>query len=241
PMADPRLREALKLAIDYDGIREGIFADAAQINKTFTPRSAWGYSVEIFEQAWDETEAGVTDLDRARALVEEAGPLDRPAVLSYYADLPEDAQVAAAVQSAAASIGLDIEVNAQPAAENVAMYFEADARVGTDMMIWGGWLDTQEPAAYYQYYTTDGIFNVAGFSNAEFDSVVADSRRVLDDDARARLITTAQDIFGSNTVNIPIVSQYTRLYMSEGITGAVASQAFLYAPWAAAVGTVDAQ
>jgi peptide/nickel transport system substrate-binding protein len=241
PMADPRLREALKLAIDYEGIREGIFADAAQINKTFTPRSAWGYSTEIFEQAWDETEAGVTDLDRARALVEEAGPLERPAVLSYYADLPEDAQVAAAVQAAAAEIGLEIEVNAQTAAENFAMYFEADARIGTDMMIWGGWLDTQEPAAYYQYYTTNGIFNVAGFSNAEFDRVVADSRRVLEDDDRARLITTAQEIFGSNTINIPIVSQYTRLYMSEGITGAVASQAFLYAPWAAAIGTVDAQ
>lgn len=241
PMADPRLREALKLAIDYEGIREGIFADAAQINKTFTPKSAWGYSTEIFQQAWDETEAGVADLDRARALVEEAGPLERPAVLSYYADLPEDAQVAAAVQAAAAEIGLDIEVNAQTAAENFAMYFEADARVGTDMMIWGGWLDTQEPAAYYQYYTTDGIFNVAGFSNAEFDQVVADSRRVLNDDDRAQLITTAQEIFGSDTINIPIVSQYTRLYMSEGITGAVASQAFLYAPWAAAIGTVDAQ
>ncbi len=241
PMADPRLREALQLAIDYDGIREGVFADAAQINKTFTPRSAWGYSVDIFEQAWDDTVAGVTDLDRARALVEEAGPLERPAVLSYYADLPEDAQVASAVQSAAAEIGLEIEVNAQTAAENFAMYFEADARIGTDMMIWGGWLDTQEPAAYYQYYTTDGIFNVAGFSNAEFDDVVAQSRRVLNDDERAGLVTTAQEIFGTNTVNIPIISQYTRLYMSEGITGAVSSQAFLYAPWAAKVGLIDAE
>lgn len=241
PMADPRLREALQLAIDYEGIREGIFADAADINKTFTPRSAWGYSTDIFQAAWDETESGVTDLDRARALVEEAGPLDRPAVLSYYADLPEDAQVAAAVQAAAAEIGLEIEVNAQTAAENFAMYFEADARVGTDMMIWAGYLDTQEPAAYYQYYTTDGIFNVAGFSNAEFDDVVAQSRRVLDDDERAGLVTTAQSLYAANIVNIPIVSQYTRLYMSEGITGAVASQAFLYSPWAAAVGTIDAQ
>ena len=160
PMADPRLREALQLAIDYEGIREGVFADAAQINKTFTPRSAWGYSANIFEQAWDEVEAGVTDLDRARALVEEAGDLERPVVLSYYADLPEDAQVASAVQSAATEIGLEVEVNAQTAAENFAMYFEADARIGTDMMIWAGYLDTQEPAAYYQYYTTNGIFNV---------------------------------------------------------------------------------
>ncbi len=241
PMADPRLREALQLAIDYEGIREGVFADAAQINKTFTPRSAWGYSANIFEQAWDEVEAGVTDLDRARALVEEAGDLERPVVLSYYADLPEDAQVASAVQSAATEIGLEVEVNAQTAAENFAMYFEADARIGTDMMIWAGYLDTQEPAAYYQYYTTNGIFNVAGFANAEFDDVVSQSRRVLNDDDRARLVTTAQEIFASNTVNIPIVSQYTRLYMSEGVTGAISSQAFLYSPWAAAVGTIDAK
>lgn len=239
PLADLRLREALQLAIDYDGIREGVFADAAEVNKTFTPKSAWGYSTPIFESAWDEIEAGVTDLDRARALVDEAEDPGRPIVLSYYADLPEDAQIASSIQAAGKQIGIEIELNPQTASENIAMYFDAEARTGTDLMIWAGYLDVPEPAAYYQYYTTEGVFNVAGFSDPEFDTLVAEARGTLDDDARAELITEAQAIYADNRVNFPIVSQYTRLYLAEGVTGAVASQSFYYSPWAAKIGVAE--
>lgn len=240
PLKDPKIREALELAIDYDGIIEGVFGGAAVVNKTFTPRSAWGYSVPIFEAAWDAVQAGTTDLDRAKAMVEEAGAPSDPIVLAYYADLPEDAQVAASVQASARSIGLEIELKAQTSAENIAMYFEEEARTGIDMMVWAGYLDAPEPAAYYQYYTSDGVFNVAGFSNPEFDDLVTTSRETIDDDARAELVTQAQAIYAENRINFPIISQYTRLYMAEGVSGAVASQAFYYSPWAAKVGGIDA-
>ncbi|MEI3865722.1 ABC transporter substrate-binding protein [Microbacterium sp. CCNWLW134] len=239
PLADIRVREALQLAIDYAGIRDGVFQDAAEINKTFTPRAAWGYSEPIFESAWDAIAAGTTDLDAARDLLAEAPAQERPVVLSYYADLPEDAQVASSVQAAAAEIGLEVELNPQTASENIAMYFDAAAREGTDLMVWAGYLDVPEPAAYYQYYTSDGVFNVAGFSDAEFDSVVSESRTTLDDDARAELITTAQAIYADNRINFPIVSQNTRTFLAEGVTGAVTSQAFLYSPWAVNIGTAE--
>ena len=239
PLADIQVREALQLAIDYAGIRDGVFKDAAEVNKTFTPRSAWGYSEAIFESAWDEVDAGTTDLDRAAQLVADAPPQDRPIVLSYYADLPEDAQVASSVQAAADQIGLEIELNPQTASENIAMYFDAAAREGTDLMVWAGYLDVPEPAAYYQYYTSDGIFNVAGFANSEFDRVVSEARSTLDDDARAELVTTAQGIYADNRINFPIISQNTRMYLAEGVTGATASQSFLYSPWAVNVGTTE--
>ncbi len=241
PLSDVKIREALELAIDYEGIRDGVFASAAEVNKTFTPRSAWGYSEDIFQAAWDEIQAGVTDLDRAKALVEEAGAPSETITLSYYADLPEDAQVAASVQASAKSIGLDVELKAQTASENLAMYFDAAAREGIDMMIWAGYLDAPEPAAYYQYYTTDGVFNVAGFNNAEFDDLVYTSRGTIDDDERATLITQAQAIYAENRINFPIVSQHNRLFMADGVTGAVVSQAFYYSPWAAKVGGIDGE
>lgn len=241
PLADPKIREALELAIDYEGVIDGVFAGAAQVNKTFTPQSAWGYSPEIFQKAWDEIEGGVTDLDRAKALVDEVGAPAEPIVLAYYADLPEDAQVAASVQASARSIGLEIELEAQTSSENVAMYFDAQAREGIDLMIWAGYLDAPEPVAYYQYYTTDGVFNVAGFSNPEFDELVSAARGTVNDDSRAEMITRAQAIYAENRINFPIISQYTRVYMTEGVTGAVASQAFYYSPWAAQVGGIDAE
>lgn len=83
PLQDPKIREALELAIDYEGIIEGVFAGAAVVNKTFTPQSAWGYSQDIFQEAWDQIDGGVTDLERAQALVEEAGAPSDPIVLAY--------------------------------------------------------------------------------------------------------------------------------------------------------------
>lgn len=149
--------------------------------------------------------------------------------------------MAASIQASARSIGLEVELKAQTSSENIAMYFDAAAREGIDMMIWAGYLDAPEPAAYYQYYTTDGIFNVAGFANTEFDELVTTARGTTDDDERARLMTQAQAIFAENRINFPIISQYTRVYMGEGVTGAVASQAFYYSPWAAQVGGTNAE
>jgi peptide/nickel transport system substrate-binding protein len=240
PLADPKIREALQLAIDYQGIQEGIFAGASDELRTFTPKSAWGYSKQTFEGAWEEIGPSVTDLDEAASLVSEVGGTERPITLAYFASLPEDAQVATSIQSAAAEIGLDIELIAQTTSENIAMYFDAAAREGIDMMIWAGYLDMPEPAAYYQYYTTEGIFNVAGFSNADFDQVVSEARQTLDDEKRAELMTQAQAIFSENRIFLPITANYTRLYMAEGVSGAVASQAFYYSPWAAKLGLADA-
>src|SRR5690606_3795801 len=86
PMGDLRIREAVELAIDYEGIRDGVFASAAEVNKTFTPKAAWGYSEAIYQTAWDQVEAGATDLDRAQALVEDAGAPAEPIVLAYFAE-----------------------------------------------------------------------------------------------------------------------------------------------------------
>ncbi|MGO4105911.1 ABC transporter substrate-binding protein [Leifsonia sp. YAF41] len=236
PLADPKLREALTLAVDYEGIRSGMFANAAELNKTLTPKSAWGYSEDIFQEAWDALPEVTTDLERAAELVKEAGPQSEPIVLSYISGIPESVQIATAMKDAAEGIGLKLELNAQTEAENIAMYFDDEARVGTDLMLWEGYLDVPDPAAYYVMYTSDTLFNAPGFKNAEFDQLVADARTTLDDDERARIITEAQRIYSENLNIIPLVSQYTRLFQSAGVTGASPTQTFLYSPWAASVG-----
>ncbi|KRC61937.1 hypothetical protein ASE14_14255 [Agromyces sp. Root81] len=237
PLADIRLREALMLAVDYDGIRTGMYGGAAEFNKTLTPKSAWGYSEDIFQAAWDEIPDQVTDLERASEIVEEVGAPSDPIVLSYATGFPESVQIATAMKDAAGKIGLEIELNAQTEAENIALYFDDEARVGTDLMIWEGYLDYPDPVAYYQVYTSDSIFNAPGFADPEFDRIVADARTRIDDDERATLITEAQSIYTENRNIIPLVSQYTRLYQSAGVTGGSPTQSFLYRPWAAVIGT----
>lgn len=241
PLADPRLREALTLAIDYTGIRDGIYGQAAAELRTLTPKSAWGYSEDIFQAAWDALPAAETDLEQAEQLVDEVGAPEEAAVLSYPASIAEATQLATAVKDAGSRIGIEIELNGQNDAEYLALYFDDEARVGTDLMLWQGYLDFAEPAAYYQVYTSDSVFNASGFEDPEFDRLVKLSRTQVDDDERARTITEAQRLYTEGQNIIPLASQYIRLYQSEGVTGAAPTQSFLYRPWAAAVGKASAE
>lgn len=241
PLADPRLREALALAVDYDGIRNGIYGQAAAELRTLTPKSAWGYSEDIFQQAWDALPPAKTDLDKAKKLVAEAGAPTDAAVLSYPAAIAEATQLATAVKDAGSRVGIEIELNAQNDSEYLSLYFDDAARVGTDLMLWQGYLDFAEPSAYYQVYTSDSVFNASGFSDSEFDRLVALSRTQTDDDERATTITEAQRLYSEGRNIIPLASQYIRLYQSEGVTGAAPTQSFLYRPWAATVGKATAE
>lgn len=236
PLADPRLREALALAVDYDGIRNGIYGKAATELRTLTPRAAWGYSEHIFEKAWNALPPAQTDLEQAKDLVTEAGSPTEPAILSYPASIAEATQLATAIKDAGAKVGIEVTLNGQNDAEYISLYFDDEARVGTDLMLWQGYLDFPEPAAYYQVYTSESVFNASGFNDPEFDRLVKLSRTQSDDDERATTITEAQRRYSEGLNIIPLTSQYVRLYQSEGVTGAAPTQSFLYRPWAAEVG-----
>ena len=236
PLADPRIREALALAVDYTGIRDGIYGQAATELRALTPRAAGGYAPEVFEAAWDQLPAAETDLERAKELVAEAGAPAEPAVLSYPAAIAEAVQLATAIKDAGDRAGIPITLNGQSDAEYVSLYFDDAAREGTDLMLWQGYLDFPEPVAYYQVYTSDSVFNASGFQDPEFDRLVKLSRTQQDDTERANTIVEAERIYAEGHNILPLASQYLRLYQSAGVTGAAPTQSFLYRPWAATVG-----
>lgn len=236
PLANKEIRRALALAIDYDGIREGIFKGTAEQNKALTPRATWGYAKDVFQSAWDELLAGKQDVEEAKKIIEAEGAPGEAIVFAYDTTLPEDGQVAAAVQDAGTKIGLDIKLEGMSGAQYLPLYFDASARDGVDLMIWNGYLDAPEPVAYYNFFGSDGVFNVAAYSNPEVDEKIIEARATTDDEARAKLITEVQAVFDEEYLFFPLVSQYTRVYQGPDITGATTSHAYLYRPWLTDVG-----
>lgn len=239
PLADREIRRALALAIDYTGIREGIFRGTAEENKALTPRASWGYAEDVFESAWDELHAGEHDLEEAEQIVASIGAPEEPIVFAYDTSLPEDGQVAAAVQDAGAKIGLKIELEGMSGAQYLPLYFDPAAREGVDLMIWNGYLDFPEPVAYYNFFGSEGVFNVAGYANTDIDEKIRTARATTDDRARAELVVQIQQTFDDEYLFFPLVSQYTRVYQGEGITGATSSHAYLYRAWATDVGALE--
>lgn len=235
-------RRALMLALDYEGIRNGVLKGAAEEDRALTPRTSWGYSKEIFAEAWEQLPGGRQDLEEAQAIIEAEGVPEEPLVIPYRAESPEMNQIANAIASAAESLGMETELRAYPQTQYSEFYRSQEARdrEGVDLYIMNGYMDAiPEPTAWYLNYITDrfgGIFNVP---NPPTDAIVTEASRTLDDDARAELMVQAQQYYSDEMLMMAVAAPYTRVWTAEGVTGAPASDTYRVWPWAAAIGTTE--
>lgn len=232
---DVRVRRALRLALDYEGIANGIFAGAASPMRSQLVPGTWGYSKPIFEAAYEQLPPAETDLEEARRLVAEARPA-KPIRLAAPSEAKDLMQVATAIQDAGRKAGLDVELKAMPTAEFVRIYFDPKAREAVDAAIVFGYLDFPEPVEQQIKLLTGSYYNFAGYANPEYDALVRRAWATDDDDARAELVVQAQAIAVRDLPTFPIVARDVTLFMNERITGAPGTFDYLYYPWAADVG-----
>jgi peptide/nickel transport system substrate-binding protein len=85
------VRQAIRHAIDYDGIINNIMGGAAKAINTFIPEGFAGYTDTIYYSQ---------DLDKARALMKEAGHADGFEVTMITGDQTPNPELAQAVQAA---------------------------------------------------------------------------------------------------------------------------------------------
>lgn len=232
---DLRVRQALRLALDYEGISNGIFAGAASPMRSHLTPSTWGYSRPIFEAAYEALPPAETDMEAARRLVAEARP-SKPIRLAAPSEAKDLMQVATAIQDAGTKAGLDVELKPMPTAEFVRIYFDEKARAEVDAAIVFGYLDFPEPVEQQIKLLTGSFYNFPGYANPEYDALVQRAWATDDDDARAELVVQAQEILVRDLPTLPIVARDVALFMNERITGAPGTFDYLYYPWAADVG-----
>lgn len=100
-LAKPKVREALRYLIDYEGVARTLLAGRAIVHQSFLPRGFLG--------ALDETPYAL-DVDRARALLAEAGHGDGFTVAMDTRSDPLTMLLAQAIQATMARAGVAIEI-----------------------------------------------------------------------------------------------------------------------------------
>ena len=236
-LGDPRIRQALTLALDREGIINAALSGRAEPLKAIVPPSSWGYGEQVFQQGWDALPAVERDLEAAMALVEEAGVPAEKIVLANLAEDEELLIISTALQDAATQLGMELEIKTLPVGKYGPLFFDAKAREGIDMFLTGWYTDVPEPLNMYAtIFTSDGGSNYNGYSNADYDRLVSDALATDDLDVRAELINQAQAISVEEAPWIPLYAPNVRLWLGERITGAPASFVYLYYPWAAEIG-----
>ncbi len=203
PLRDPRVREAIDLAIDRPALAEVAMEGMGKpVNQLVTP-SIFGYNKSLPERKFD--------IARAKKLLADAGyPNGFKATFSFTNDrLPGDRQVGTSVAQMLAAIGLDVTANAQPA----AVFFPARTR-GDFSMPMSGW-GTLTGEAHYTLSSTVhsndpvrkfGPFNVLGYNSPQMDKLIQDAAIEMDVNKRRSYLEQANALVATDRPRLPLVS-----------------------------------
>ncbi len=219
------IRKALTYALDRQSFVENIMKTNSKPALTYTSIDIAGLdgvtpfseSVEVsykdndVEQAKEFWEKGLEELGMT---AEEAAK-----ELTIIADDSDVAkEYAAAYQEYwRKALGITIEVESMP--------FKSRLQRTTDReytIVSGGWgADYNDPLTFLDIFTTDNANNQTGWSNAEFDKLIADSNVEVDPAKRMEMLTQAETILLNELPIGPVYNRIVNYLADENLEGIV--------------------
>lgn len=237
PLGDLRVRKALLMALDRQGIVDAAAKGYGDVTNALTTESVWvGASDSALESAFEGLEEYPYDLEEAERLVEEAGAAGEEIT---YATAPIGSDfniIAQATAAAAESIGLKAKIETVTPNAYTALFSDPSAREGIDLFYTVWYLSSPDPLEMYSVLRTGEFSNYGEWSDPEFDEVVNEAIAIDDPSARSEKTAEAQRIANAQLPWLPLFTGPMPLFLGERITGVAPSIAFLYYPWAATIG-----
>lgn len=199
PFDDARVRQALAYAIDREAIAQATNFGNATVNQTAIPEtSGWYYDYAPYTR----------DLDKAKALLEEAGVSDLQVDLMVSTDHPQSVTAAQVIAANAADIG--VTVNIRQLDFSTWLADQAAGNFDGYLLSWIGNLDPSD--FYYAQHHTGGGFNAQSYSNPEVDALLDEAAAETDREARKALYDQAAKIIVDD-------ASYVYLYNPQIIQG----------------------
>lgn len=212
--ADPRVREALSLAVRREVITDQILGTGEIPAYSFVPPNVSHYTaptLSFAELSQDER------LERARELLQEAGyGPDNPLELMLRYNTSEDhRKVAIAVAAMWKPLGVEVELyNSE-----VAVHY-ADIRQGDFDVARAGWIGDYNDAQNFLSLLESNVSNNYGaYSSPEFDALMREAANTQDIDERADLMAEAEALALENSATLPIYYYVSRNLVSPDLVG----------------------
>jgi peptide/nickel transport system substrate-binding protein len=238
-LTDPRLRQALSLALDRDGVSRAAFAGLAQPWKEPVGEGAWGYEKAKFQAAYDAlpgspSSPSADDITAAKKLVTEAAPT-KPIVVATDGSSIRNV-IASAFVDAAKKIGLEASLTQIPTAQYGDYYTQASARQQADMFADDYFISKNDPVGFYKNGTSKSSVQWL-LKDPAYDQLVTQGRAAIDDGKRADIAIELAKRWATAMPWISVVQSPNTLALSKKATGVPVSGAFRYSPWAADLGS----
>jgi peptide/nickel transport system substrate-binding protein len=236
-LGNVKVRQALSLALDRQGIINSVYKGAALMPKWESNPGTFGYGQSVFDAAYASAPVMSQNLAKAKKLVQEAGATGKTFTIGTSSQLANIAAVTGAYQAAAQAIGLKTTLKSVSAQNYINFFTEASARQGIDGFLTVNYGDYADPAAMLSTFDIPGgSQNYANFSDPKLTSLLDQARGTANPDKRASLMVQAEKMNNQQLPWIPNVQPTNLLLMSKNLTGATGSFAYMFAPWANSLG-----
>jgi len=199
PFLDPRVREAFDLALDREAIVDVALEGMGEVSTQLVAPNIFGYNAEIAAPAYD--------LDKAKALLAEAGYPEGFKVALNYANDRMPTELGPTVAQLLAAIDITVEVQGVPA----AVFNPAKTRgeYSLYMASWGTLTGESNYMLSSLMHSNDkekslGAFNVRGYSNPEMDKLIEDAAVEMDEAKRRALLEEANLLVATDRPDLPL-------------------------------------
>jgi peptide/nickel transport system substrate-binding protein len=209
PLDNVKVRQALAYAMPYDEVIKTAAGGYARQSYGIVPYGMWGYSEDLPRYSYD--------LDKAKALLEEAGMGDGGFTLTmtYLAGEEPEKMMAELYKSELAKLNITLDIRSMPWDSAWEMAKGApDTRQDIFVMYW--WPDLPSPYSFMfsTFHSEDEpFFNLSYYKNPEFDALIdganeitstdqpkaesmfVDAQKILLEDAASLFIYDRQDLW----------------------------------------------
>ncbi|TGN65753.1 ABC transporter substrate-binding protein [Nocardioides eburneiflavus] len=239
--ANPEVRKALQMAIDWKGIAESVYKDTAEPLKIQTPRYAFGAANDDLQEYVDTLpEPPSAKYEEAKKIVDALPASVRSEEISMVLPaVAETQQFALAVKDAATRIGLNFKLKVVPETGYSNYLYDPATRGDIDIFYTTFWSNIPNPLDWLSLTAvTGGLFNQYGYTG--IDDLFAEAQGTKDPAKQAELILQMEEKLREDLLPmVPGLEIHNTVWMNNRITGAPAAFNFLYYPWAAHVGGTE--
>jgi len=214
PLADPKVREAMELAIDRDAIKQVVMRGQSVPTGVATPPFVHGWTPEL--DAYPKP-----DVAKAKALLAEAG---YPDGFTITLDTPNnryvnDEAISQAVVGMLGQAGIKVTLASRPVAQHSPLIQNSD----TDFYLLGWGVPTFDSAYIFNdlIHTQTGhygAYNPSGYSNPELDTKIQSLATETDTEKRDATIAEIWETVKADRVLLPIHNQVLAYAMKERLT-----------------------
>jgi peptide/nickel transport system substrate-binding protein len=236
-LGDVRVREALSMALNRNAIINNVFKGAGLLPRWLSNPGVFGYGKSVFDKAYNASPVLPYNLAKAKQLVKAAGAVGKTFTIGTSSQISNIAQETGAYEQAANAIGLKTVLKSVSAQNYINFFIDPKARVGVDGFLTVNYGDYADPAALLSTLVIPGgSQNYDNFNDPKIISLLEQARSTADPNARAALVAKAEERSAALLPWIPDVQPVNIMIMSKNLTGATASFAYMFAPWANSLG-----